>query len=89
MGKHQFQGKGESQDPYADYPVRDPLDDLVLSQLVDPATAVNLSRAERVVILAAVRSEVLINPQIRKHLKAKVADVVRELLSARRRFPQA
>lgn len=89
MGKDQVQGKHAFQDPYADYPVRDPLDDLVLSQLVDPATALGLSRAERVLISAAVRSEVLINPHIREHLKAKVDNVVRELLSVRRRFPEA
>ena len=44
---------------------RDPYSDFVLSQLLTPSTAIKLTRAERSVILAAVRSEVLINADIR------------------------
>lgn len=66
---------------------RDPYADFVLAQLLTPTEAVRLSRAEQLVLVAAVRSEVLTNPKIRTLLVKKVKAVTKELAAARKKLP--
>lgn len=71
----------------ADHRFRDPYADFVLSQLLSPSEAVRLNPAEQSVLLAAVRSEMLVNLEIRAHLMKKVSTILNELKKSRRSFP--
>lgn len=72
----------------ADLQFRDPYADFVLSQLMSPSEAVRLSPAEQMVLLAAVRSEILVNSKVRQHLMKKVNAVLEKLKAARKSFPE-
>ena len=66
---------------------RDPYADMALSQLLDLSAAVKLSPAERTVLIAAVRSEILVNKDIQRLLKARVDNVLQELGAVRTHLP--
>ena len=66
----------------------DPYSDLVLSQVLKPQDTLSLSGAEFQILMAAVRSEILTSPEIKKILAHKVDLTLAELRAARQHFPQ-
>jgi hypothetical protein len=66
---------------------RDPYADMALSQLIDLSAAVKLSPAERSVLIASVRSEILVNKEIHRLLKARVDSVLKEISANRPHLP--
>lgn len=68
---------------------RDPYADLALSQLLDLSVAVTLTRAERAVLVAAVRSEIIVNKEIHRHLKIRVDAILKEISAARVHLPRS
>ncbi len=65
---------------------RDPYADLVVSHLLEPSEAMQLSKKEFEILMASVRGHMLTSDAISKELRGKVSEVVSELRSARKHF---
>jgi hypothetical protein len=57
----------------------DPLDQFIISQLLEPKEAAELSREKLEVLRAHIRSEILFSADIKKVLLAKAQDVLKAL----------
>lgn len=66
---------------------RDPYADMALSQLLDVSAAVKLTPAERSVLVASLRSEILVNKEIHRLLKTRINSVLKEITATRTHLP--
>jgi len=65
----------------------DPWTDFILTQLLTIRETSQLNLAERALLTAAVRSEMIVNTSIHDLLRTKARETLSELRSARRQLP--